>query len=123
MDKYLELFSCACRAFFDISCTAVRQSQKIPSLNNASDLKKKIELILEYALRNSNLQKIDANTQMGYNILKNSIGKIDSSSSVPHLGAHTSASYITQKDLDKAFKDAMLFIVICNEIITNPELT
>lgn len=124
IDDYIELFTCACRVFFDASCAEVKRKGKVSKLLRISALEEQMRTVIEYALEGPHLTEISKSLNMSYKTIKNVIEKIDVSNIVRiiHLGAHSSNNYVSLKELEDAIQKAMQFIVICNEIINNDKI-
>lgn len=124
IENYTELFACSCRVFFDLSCAEVNKSGKISALQNIGDLNKRIKVIIDFALKNENLNIIKDSTKSSYYIMRNSLTKIDVDKivSTVHLCAHSATEHVLLEEIKVVIKNAMLFVVICNEIITNDKI-
>ncbi|WP_353118484.1 ATP-binding protein [Nitratidesulfovibrio sp.] len=126
--QYKEIISCSLRALFEISIDSLEKSSKYPQIRPAehSKLEDMVAATIHFTKSNKDyLTKIHQSTKIDFHSLKNMLDKDKFISTIEkaHLGAHKSSTYLSLTTLEDIAKDAALFVVIANELLTNPNIT
>ncbi|MEG1953290.1 MAG: ATP-binding protein [Hydrogenoanaerobacterium sp.] len=126
VDDYLEVIACCVRPIFEISIDSLQKSGKFSALilrgNNLVGIVNIVEFITS---DNKFLSAISNKTGIDYNSLKNLItvrnfeGLVDDA----NLGAHKSTMYIKEVDIRNLIHKMKFFLVVVNEMLTNPSIT
>ncbi|MGJ3522787.1 hypothetical protein ACR4XJ_07095 [Nitratidesulfovibrio sp. D1] len=121
----MEIISCSLRALFEVSTDCIIKSAKHSNIIIGSDLSQKVISVINYIKdHRSHMTEISLSTKIDFNSLKNMLNpqKFQNSIEAAHLGAHKTTTYLTLKTLEDVAKDAALFVVLTNEILTNTNI-
>lgn len=124
LQKYKETISCCLRSLFEISMDdIINETGNKITTNKELDVRV-FDCITYVGGNNKLLSKISINTGISYTSLRNLLTGSDFQMIIKkaHLGAHKSASFITENEINDLAKKASLFMVIANEIINNRSL-
>lgn len=125
LSKYAEIIACSLRSLFEISIDSLIKSSKYQTLfDGITKLEERVAHIIQYASESTRLSKISFSSKIEFTSLKNMLNIQDFSDcvSIVHLGAHKSTTYISEADISKVAKKVGIYIVIVNELLTNPAI-
>lgn len=124
--KYISLFACSLRSLFELSIQSLIQSTKFSTLfpSNVNDLGEKVGIVINKINNKKTIEYIDESTKIGFHSLKNMAHADDYIKCVDktNLGAHKAAAYLTEVDIQDIIAKLSLFVVIVNELLTNPKI-
>ena len=127
IDDNLEVIACCLRPIFEVGIDAIEKSGKFQSLIVRGRNIDGIVVIIKF-INSSNgkfLASIHKKTGIDFNSLKNNlaengyIGLIN----LANLGAHKSTMYLTEQNIRHLIHKMNFFIIVVNEMLTNPEIT
>lgn len=125
IDSYLEVVACCVRPLFEISIDSLQKSGKFPSLLLSGNNLAGIVEIIAFISKKSFLTAIDLKTGIGYKTLTNILtvrnysGLVDDA----NLGAHKSTMIITEVQVRDLIYKLKYFLIVVNEMLTNPSIT
>lgn len=125
-NEYQEAIACSLRSIFEISVDTILKVSKFPNLfQNINKLEDRVTRIIQYIVNdNKYLSEVSKQTSIDFNSLKNMLNPNDFNKAIQkaHLGAHKSRTYLSEPDIKELGKKAGLFVVIINEMISNPSI-
>lgn len=126
LTKYRELVCCSLRAIFDLSIDSINKSSKFNTFfNGISKFEDKVVKVVEFIKSNNKyVGEISTAAKIDYQSLGNMLDtqKFQSAVSTAHLGAHKSAAYISENDVNQLAKLLGVFVVIVNEMLKNSQI-
>jgi hypothetical protein len=126
LNDYRELISCSLRAIFELSIDSISKSTKYSGFfPNKFGFEDKVVKVVEYIKNNKvYIGEIAKSTKIDFHSLNNMLDpqSFRSGISTAHLGAHKSASYISDAEIVHLAKLLGIFVVVTNEMINNSNI-
>lgn len=122
-----EVISCCIRVLFELSVKCLIHSSKnitIKSSLRNGKIHDQIETIISFCQQQTIKEKIAKRTEFEFHTLDNTLFKEDfiNAYKKSNLGPHSATSYLTDNDIIDISKKAAFFLLLINEIITNPNI-
>lgn len=126
LTEYRELICCSLRAIFDLSIDSINKSTKFGTLfQGMNKFEDRVVKIVDYIKSNGTyVREISNAAKIDYHSLCNMLDtqKYQSGVSTAHLGAHKSAAYISESDVNQLAKLLGVFVVVVNEMLKNSKI-
>lgn len=124
IENYIEVIACSIRTLFEVSVKILGNTSKYDKLLNSKDIKDKVSEIITYINNKKIISEISNNSGLGYYDLQNFLSSKNFSEVIghAHLGAHSSTTLLSTKDIEQLGKYAGIFLVVINEMINNSNI-